>query len=318
LGQPEIRELMERAGGHELDEASVALSRELYRETDGNPFYTGEILRHLLESGTIYQQEDGRFTVRGAVSERGRLSDVALPQSVREVLGRRIERLGQETANVLSIAAVIGREFDLDLLVSVSDRSEDELLELLEGAVAAAVLVESASAPGRFSFAHALINHTLYEDLGTTRRARLHRRTAEALEELLGTETGARVGELAHHWARATTAVDLPKAVDYARLAGEHALAELAPDEAVRWFTQGLELLATQPESELRRELLVLLGDAQRQAGDSSYRTTLLEAPSQRPGGGCRHSDNATTSWWRRSRRRRRHCPRTMRGAPRY
>jgi tetratricopeptide (TPR) repeat protein len=278
LGQSEIVEIMERAGGHELDPPLIALSHELFRETDGNPFYTGEILRHLLESGTIYQQENGRFTVRLELSERGRLSGLTLPQSVREVLGRRVERLGQETANVLSVAAVIGREFDIDLLAMVSERSEDELLELLESAVAASVLVESPSAPGRFSFAHALINHTLYEDLGTTRRARLHRRIAEALEQLLGAEPGARVGELAHHWAQATTAVDLTKAVDYARLAGERALDELAPDEAVRWFNQALELLATQPESESRRELLVLLGGAQRQAGDSSYRDTLLEA----------------------------------------
>ncbi len=77
---------MERAGGHELDEASMALSHELHRETDGNPFYTGELLRHLLESGDIYRQESGRFTVRGEVAALG------LPQSVREVLGRRVAR----------------------------------------------------------------------------------------------------------------------------------------------------------------------------------------------------------------------------------
>jgi tetratricopeptide (TPR) repeat protein len=300
LGQAEIVEIMERASGHDLDPAAMALSHELFHETDGNPFYTGEILRHLLESGTIYQQENGRFTVRGELSERGRLSDLALPQSVREVLGRRVDRLGEETADVLSVAAVIGREFDIDLLGAVSERSEDELLELLEQAVSASVLVESASVPGRFSFAHALINHTLYEELGTTRRARLHRRTAEALEELLGTETGPRVGELAHHWAQATTAVDLPKAVDYARLAGERALAKLAPDEAVRWFSQALELLAIQPESELRRELQVLLGDAQRQAGDSSYRNTLLEAARlAADAGDVDRQARAVTATWR-------------------
>ncbi len=83
---------------------------------------------------------------------------------------------------MLSVAAVIGREFDLDLLLAVTDRDEDELLELLERAVAASVLNEASAMPGRFYFAHALINHTLYEDMGNTRRARLHRRIAEALE----------------------------------------------------------------------------------------------------------------------------------------
>ncbi len=278
LGQAEIAEIMERAGGHELDEAGIALSHELYRETDGNPFFTGEILRHLIESGTIYQREDGRYTVRGQLSDRGRLSGLALPQSVREVLGRRVERLGDETADVLAAASVIGREFDIDLLAAVTERSQDELLGLLERAVAASVLTESGSRPGRFSFAHALINHTLYEDLGATRRARLHRHIAESLEELLGGDPGARVGELAQHWAQATTTVELEKAVAYATLAGQRALAELAPDEAVRWFTQALELLGGAPEGAIQRQLLVLLGDAQRQAGDPRYRDTLLRA----------------------------------------
>jgi tetratricopeptide (TPR) repeat protein len=278
LSQPEIVEIMERAGGHELDAAAIALSRELFHETDGNPFYTAEILRHLLESGTIYQQENGRFTVRAKVSERGGLSDLALPQSVREVLGRRVERLGQETADVLSVAAVIGRDFDIDLLSTVSEESEDELLERLERAVAASVLTESASAPGRFSFAHALINHTLYEDLGTTRRARLHRRTAEALEQLLGSEPGARIGELAHHWAAATTTVDAAKAVNYARLAGERARDELAPDEAVRWFEQALGLLESDGGDVERCEVLIGLGEARRQISDPAFRDTLIEA----------------------------------------
>jgi class 3 adenylate cyclase len=272
LSQPEIVQMMERAGGHELDQAGVALSHELFRETDGNPFYTGELLRHLVESGTVYRQENGRYTVRGKLSELER------PQSVREVLGRRVGRLGEDAHNVLSVAAVIGREFDLELLVAVTERSEDGLLELLEKAVAAGVLVESASFPGLFSFAHALIPHTLYADVGTTRRARLHRRVAEALEHLLGPDPGARVGELALHWAKATTSVDLPKAVGYARLAGERALEELAPDEALRWFRQALELLADHDDDRERCDLLLGLGQAQYQTGDRAFRETLLEA----------------------------------------
>jgi class 3 adenylate cyclase len=272
LAQPEIVEMMERAAGHELDQAGLSLSREVLRETDGNPFYTGELLRHLRESGVIYQQENGRFTVRGKMSELG------LPQSVREVLGRRVERLGEDTHRVLSVAAVIGREFDLELLVAVTERDEDEVLELLEKAVGASVLIESAGAPGRFYFAHGLINHTLYQDLGNTRRARLHRRIGERMEEQLGDDPGARVGELAHHWAEATTAVDADKALSYAKLAGERALNELAPDEALRWFTHALELLGERADVAQRCEVLIGLGEAQRLTGDAGYRETLLEA----------------------------------------
>jgi class 3 adenylate cyclase len=272
LNQTEIVEMMERAAGHELDEAGLSLSRNLLRETDGNPFYTGELLRHLLESGAIYQQENGRFTVRGQVAELG------LPQSVREVLGRRVERLGEEAHTVLSVAAVIGREFDLALLLAVTERNEDDLLELLEKAVAASVLIESATVPGQFYFSHALINHTLYQDLGNTRRARLHRRIAEQMEEQLGADPGARVGELAHHWAQATTAVDVDKAVSYAKLAGQRALDELAPDEALRWFANALELQGDAADASQRCQLLIGLGEAQRLTGDAAYRETLLEA----------------------------------------
>jgi tetratricopeptide (TPR) repeat protein len=274
LGEQDIVEIMERAAGHELDDAGLGLAGQLVRETDGNPFYTGELLRHLLESGGVYQQDGGHWTVRGELSELG------LPESVREVLGRRIERLGEETRKALSTAAVIGRDFDVDLLLRVGDHSEEELLELLEEAVGASVLIESATVTGRFSFAHALINHTLYEELGNTRRARLHRRIAEALEQLLGPEPGARVSELAHHWTKATTAVDLEKAVTYARMAGERALQELAPEEALRWFSQALELQGHdgEVESDERCRLLIGLGTAQRDTGDPAHRDTLLDA----------------------------------------
>ena len=273
LGEGDIVEIMQRAAGHELDAAGRRLASQLHRETDGNAFYAGEMLRHLLESGTLYQQEDGRWTV-------GDISDIGLPESVREVLGRRIERLGEETSRVLSAASVIGREFDVELLVRVAEIAEDPLLELLEQAATASVLNESASVPGRFVFAHALINHTLYEGLGTTRRSRLHRRVAEALEELLGGDPGDRVGELAQHWGCATATVDAPKAIDYARRAGERALAELAPEEAVRWFQRALELGSQHSglEDEERCDLLISLGEGQRQAGEPGFRETLLQA----------------------------------------
>ncbi len=273
LEEPDIVRIMERAAGHELDDAGLGLSRQLFSETDGNPFYTGELLRHLIESGTLYRQDGGRWAVRG------RLSELGLPQSVHEVLGRRIDRLGQGAREALSIAAVIGRDFDVDLLLPVTKDSNDELLDLLERSVAASILVESATVPGRFSFAHALISHSLYQDLGTTRRARLHRRIGEVLEELLGGDPGARVSELAYHWASAAV-VDRSKAILYTRLAGERALEELGPDEALRWFQQALELQGRQSEIDPaeRCDILVGLGEAQRQVGKSAFRETLLEA----------------------------------------
>ena len=164
------------------------------------------------------------------------------------------------------------------------DQGEDELLDLLEEAVAASVLIERADRPGSFSFAHALINQTLYEDLGATRRARLHKRVAEALEESAATTRAPAVVELANHWATATAAVDVSKAVEYSRLAGQRALDDLAPDEALRWFSQALELKQDggperrEPDRRERCELLIGLGEAQRQVGEPEFRRTLLEA----------------------------------------
>jgi tetratricopeptide (TPR) repeat protein len=274
LGQDDVVELMEAAAGHELDQLGLALAGQIAGETDGNPFFVAELLRHLIESETLVRRDDGRWELKREMDSLG------LPQSVREVVGRRVERLGERAVSILSIAAVIGREFDLDLLEQVVRDPGEEVLDVLESAVESAILVESGAGAGRFYFAHALISHTLYEQLGATRVARLHLRVAEALEELCGADPGPRLGELAHHWSAATISVNAAKAVDYSRRAAERALDELAPDEAVRWFTQALDLESQQGEVDPgeRCDLLIGLGMAQRQAGEADYRTTLLEA----------------------------------------
>ena len=177
---------------------------------------------------------------------------MALPDSVRVVIGARVGRLGHDAERVLSLAAVIGRDFDLDVLARAAETSEDELLDILDAATAAALVRELADTPGHYSFAHALIQHTLYEDLGRTRRARAHRQVAEALEDLCGDRPGSRVGELARHWFSASQPVDLAKALDYSRQAADAALAALAPADALRYYTQALDLYARirQPRSD--------------------------------------------------------------------
>jgi class 3 adenylate cyclase/tetratricopeptide (TPR) repeat protein len=278
LEEGDVVSILEAAAGHQMDELGLGLAHQIAGETSGNPFFVTEMLRNLIESEALVQGSGGRWELRGELSELG------LPQSVREVVDRRVERLGDDARTALTAGAVIGRDFDVDLLLRITDFGEDELLDLLEEAVAASVLVERAERPGSFSFAHALINHTLYEDLGATRRARLHKRVAEALEEICGPDPGARVAELAHHWATATTAVDLSKAVEYSRMAGQRALDNLAPDEALRWFSQALELKQDhgperrEPDRRERCELLIGLGEAQRQVGEPEFRRTLLEA----------------------------------------
>ena len=105
-----VLSFMEAAAGQTLDDAGVGLAHAVYRETDGNPFFVSEVLRHLSETGAIYQDAAGRWVAEDS------LEQLALPDSVRVVIGARVGRLGQEAGRVLSLAAVIGRDFDLDLL----------------------------------------------------------------------------------------------------------------------------------------------------------------------------------------------------------
>jgi class 3 adenylate cyclase len=274
LGDREVVDLVETAVGHDLDRGGVALAHALYRETDGNPFFTNEILRHLVETGALAQDADGVSVAAIDFSGGG------LPSSAREVIGRRVARLGQGAEQVLRAAAVMGRDFDLALLGQVTDVGEDALLDVMDAASASALINEVADVPDRFTFSHALVEHTLYEDLSGSRRARLHRRVAEALEGSCGDDPGERVSELAYHWARATAPKEPVKAIEYARQAGDRALASLAPDDALRWYRQALELLDEHDPDEVRGRcaLLVRVGDAARQAGDPSYRETLLDA----------------------------------------
>jgi class 3 adenylate cyclase len=272
LEDDEVVAFVEAAAGQHLDEAGVGLAHALYQETDGNPFYLAEVLRHLVETRSIVQDDSGRWV------PTQELADAGLPESVRHVIGSRVGRLGEEATRVLAAASVLGQEFDVSLLAAVVGLSEDPVLDALEAAGSSALVAEVRGTPGRFRFTHALIQHTLYEDLGATRRARLHRAVGEALEARFGANPGARAGELARHWLAATRPEDSSKAVTYARLAGESALESLAPAEAARWFTQALEVLAQTPDDRERASCLVGLGEAQRQVGEPAYRETLLEA----------------------------------------
>jgi class 3 adenylate cyclase len=265
---------MEAAAGQTLDDAGVDLAHAVYRETDGNPFFVGEVLRHLTETGAIYQDATGRWTADDSLEQMG------LPDSVRQVIGARVGRLGTDAGRVLSTAAVIGRDFDLDLLARATATSEDDLLDILDAATAAALVRELAESPGRYNFAHALIQHTLYQDLGATRRARAHRQVGEALEALCGDRPGTRVGELARHWNSATQPADSTKAIEYSRQAGDAALAALAPADALGYYAQALDLYpqATDPDPGLALDLAIGLGTAQRLTGDPAFRDTLLDA----------------------------------------
>jgi class 3 adenylate cyclase/tetratricopeptide (TPR) repeat protein len=267
-----VRAFVEQAAGTTLDEHGLALARAIYDETEGNPFFVREVLRHLAETGGVERRQ-------GAWTTRLRADELAIPEGVRDVVGRRLARLSDDANQTLRIAAVVGAEFELGVVRAAGDLDEETLLAAVEEA-AVARLVSEVSAT-RFRFAHALVRATLYESLTAARQVTLHRKAAEAIETIHQGSLDDHVPALAYHWAKASAPVsDTTKAVDYARWAGDRALAQLAHDEAVGYYRSALDLLdaAGDGDDPRRLELLISFGEAQARAGDPGFRETLLEA----------------------------------------
>jgi class 3 adenylate cyclase/tetratricopeptide (TPR) repeat protein len=271
LDQSGVAAFVAQASGQALDDDALSLARAIHLETEGNPFFVREVLRHLTETQAVVRRGDV-WSTRLPVEELG------IPEGVREVVGKRLARLSEEANRVLRMAAVVGAEFEPELVRAAGAFDEEELISALEEATAARLVIESASR--RYRFAHALVRDTLYNGLSAMRRVALHRRVAEGIEAIHAATLDDHLPALAHHWARASApAAETHKAVAYATRAGGRALAQLAHDEAATYYRQALDLLPADGEADGQHvELLISLGEAQRRAGDPSHRDTLLEA----------------------------------------
>jgi DNA-binding SARP family transcriptional activator len=275
--QAGVVSFVEAVSGQVMDDRGVALAHAIHAETDGNPFFVGEVLRHLFDVGAVSRDQDGRWVVKRDVGS------ASLPAGVREVIDARVVRLGRASAANLSLAAVIGRDFDLDLLLAAAETTPDELLDILEDAATVSLVREPADMPGWYSFTHALIQRTLYEGIGASRRALLHRKVFEVLRQWSEAGAGSRsssvaASEVARHFVACARPDESGAVVHYARRAAEEALVALNPDEAVRWYSTALDALGDDEADATRAQVLSRLGDAQRQTADLTYRATLLEA----------------------------------------
>ena len=187
-----------------------------------------------------------------------------IPEGVREVIGRRLNRLSARCNETLTIASVFGREFEFRQLSRlVADASQDRLLEVLEEALSARVIEELPHAVGRYQFTHALLQQTLYEEPSTTRRVQLHAPIAEALEALYGVDADAHATELAYHYAEAEAVTGTEKLAHYSKAAGEQALAAYSYEVASSYCERALaskEDAVLDPET---AELMFALGRAQ-------------------------------------------------------
>jgi len=210
------------------EDAGAGLATALHRETDGNPFFVEEILKALIEQGAV-RREDGRWA-HAAVGE------LQLPQSVKAAIGRRLDRVSPETNDVLRAAAVLGKVFAFnELSEAVSDRNEEALLNALDEAGAAQLLIHGRNET--FAFTHDKIREVLYEELNPIRRRRLHLRTAEGLERCQD-RCAVSVDRLAHHFIEAGVH---EKGLTYGRQAAREAQRMFAYDEALAAYGRALE-----------------------------------------------------------------------------
>jgi DNA-binding SARP family transcriptional activator/tetratricopeptide (TPR) repeat protein len=261
LNETETAELVRLRTG---ETPSAELAGALHAETEGNPLFIEEIVRHLTEAG-----------VSIASAGAAELQRVGLPEGVKQVIARRLAALNPRTVEWLRVAAVIGRDFDASLLERVVGFGEDEFLDALDEALAGGLVVEASAERRGYSFSHALIRETLYEGMSAARRASTHRRVGEALEKSRRESLPA----LALHFTRAAGPQDAEKAIAYASRAGDQATAMLAHEEAAEHYARALEVVERfEPDAVARRcDLLLLVGEARVRSGERSLARTALQ-----------------------------------------
>ena len=233
LPQEGVAAMLAELGGSSPPTALVA---GIYRETEGNPFFVEEVFQHLEEQGVVHG-EDGSW--RSDLD----LEDLDVPEGIRLVIGRRLERVSPDSRKVLTFGAVVGRGFSLDLLEAIGDVTGDALLTALEEAETNYLIMPMPGREPRWEFSHALIRQTLAAGLSLPRRQRLHLKVAEAIERAAGSAVEQHANDLAHHLFQAGTAADSAKTVRFLAMAGDQALSAGAFDEALRQFTAALSLI---------------------------------------------------------------------------
>ena len=286
LEAPAVAALVEATARRDLDDEGRRFAETLHAETGGNPFFVNEIVRSLMESGAIAGQ------VEGAPSAHRWPVDVRVPPAARDVVLRRFARLSDDAQHTLTLASVIGRDFEVSVLEPIADLDIEPVLRALEEAATAGLVDESA--PERFAFAHAIIRGALYDRLSVSRRDRLHNRVAQAIESVHAHDLSDHLSELAYHYADA----DPEKAVSYATQAADAALERLAFEDAVSVCERGVAAVdrarrSGKPVGAIAEfDLLFALGKAELRCGKPGRRTLLrgartgMRARGHQPSGG--------------------------------
>ncbi len=259
--------------GEELSSAGRRLAGELHRRTDGNPFFLRETLRQLDDVGSNVTAGDRWASVS--------LADLAVPEGVTAVVGQRLAHLAPATRDVLRAAAVVGIEFDVDVVTGVLGGDDRQVVGAVEEAMAAGFVHAEPAEFDRYDFVHALVRDVVLNELSVSRRARLEWAAGTALQQLRAAELDWRSGEVAQHFFAGAPAGDARTAVEWALRAATHAEEVFAYEDAVRYDEMALRALerARDPTDEERVDVLIALGGACNRAGASErWRRACLEA----------------------------------------
>src|SRR5215218_5289943 len=216
LEAPEVARFIEAATGVPPGPLAAAV----HARTEGNPFFVRELVRLLEAEGRLDAAEE--------------LGWSGVPSTVREVVGRARNRLSGGADHLLTHAAVIGREFDAELLGRQLAAPDDQLVEVLEEVLASGLVAEDPGQVGGYRFSHDLVREAVYGELSTIRRAAMHRQIGQAIEDLRAACLDRHYAALARHFLLAARGGhDVPRAFDYAMLAAYHATAARATEEAI-------------------------------------------------------------------------------------
>lgn len=240
-------DLMLRSIFHQSFPISTDFRAAMLALTDGNPFFIEEVLRALIAAGDIYQ--------RDGIWQRKEMAAVRVPRSVQDAVARQAARLSQGARDVLRVAAVSGQRFEFDTILALVRNSESDLLEIVRELVVSQLVVEES--PDRFAFRHALTRAALYGEMLGRERRTLHRAIGDTIERQHAEELTTRAADLAYHFHAAE---DWPKALRYARLAGDHARALGSPqatiEHADRAITAAARIGESPPIDQLRQRAL--------------------------------------------------------------
>ena len=239
LSQAEVGEFVESSAGKKADDKLIA---DLYQATDGNPLFVDGVVRLLVAEGKL---------------SHARLDSCAfsIPDGVRESIRRRLVKLSEETNLMLSIASVIGNDFETGLLGRVSGTVAEEIIEWMEEAGRAGIVIDCAIGASRFRFSHALVREALYKDLSANRRIKLHGEIGAAIEDLHNDDLRPHLAALAHHfWA----AGNRRKAVDYAIAAADAAEAVFAYEDALAHLRPVLAVAESCEHDDSQRAAILL------------------------------------------------------------